>query len=297
LPITIDGRDSQASGQIPSVQANFASPEYFALMCIPVLNGRAFGPEDSPQGAPVAVINQEMAQRMFGGSDPLGQRVHFGGPGAKQPWMTIVGVVGNVLTERLETDARPTLYRPVSQATNLSFALVVRTTGDPRALSDDLSRVVRAADADLPTFAVRTMDDVQAAATASRRFSMQLLGAFAVLALGLAAIGIYGVMAYLVSHRTREIGIRMALGARPSAVLRMVVSHALGLAAGGVAVGLLAALMLARLLGGLLFRVSPTDPPTFAAIASMLVATAVVAAATPARRAAKVDPMVALRGE
>ena len=249
------------------------------------------------QGAPVAVINQEMAQRMFGGIDPLGQRVHFGSPNAKAPWMTIVGVVGNVLTERLDADARPTLYRPVAQATNLSFALLVRTGGDPGRLSNDLSRIVRAADPDLPTFAVRTMDDVQAAATASRRFSMQLLGAFAVLALGLAAIGIYGVMAYLVSHRTREIGIRMALGARPSAVLRMVVSHALGLAAGGVAIGLLAALMLSRLVGGLLFRVSPTDPATFVAIASTLIGTAVAAAGMPARRAAKVDPMVALRGD
>ena len=295
--ITIDGRDSHATGQMPSVQTNFASPEYFPLMRIPVLEGRALGPEDAAQGTPVIVINQDMAQRLFAGTDPVGQRVHFGGPAAQAPWMTIVGVVGNVLAERLDGEPRPMLYRPMAQQTNLSLAVVVRTAGDPSRLATELPRIVREADPDLPTFAVRTMDDVQAEATASRRFSMQLLGGFALLALVLAAVGIYGMMAYLVSQRTRELGIRIALGARPSAVLRMIVSHALALAAGGVLVGVLAALMMSRLFGGLLFRVSPTDPVTFVAIASTLVGTAALAAAMPARRAAKVDPMVALRGD
>jgi putative ABC transport system permease protein len=211
--------------------------------------------------------------------------------------MTIVGVVGNVLTERLDADARPMLYRPMAQATNLSFALVVRSAGDPSRLSSELSRVVRAADPDLPTFAVRTMAQVQAAATSTRRFSMQVIAAFAMLALLLAAIGIYGVMAYLVSQRTHEIGIRMALGARPFSVLRMVVSYALALAAGGVAIGVVGALLMSRLLAGVLFRVSATDPATFIIIGTTLIATAALAASTPARRAARVDPMIALRGE
>ena len=295
--ITIDGRDSHATGQMPSVQTNFASPEYFPLMRIPVLEGRALGPEDAAQGTPVIVINQDMARRFFAGTDPIGQRVHFGGAGAQAPWMTIVGVVGNVLAERLDAGPRPMLYRPMAQQTNLSLAVVVRTAGDPSRLATELPRIVREANPDLPTFAVRTMDDVLAEATASRRFSMQLLGGFALLALVLAAVGIYGMMAYLVSQRTRELGIRIALGARQSAVLRMIVSHALALAAGGVLVGVLAALMMSRLFGGLLFRVSPTDPVTFVAIASALIGTAVLAAAMPARRAAKVDPMVALRGD
>jgi putative ABC transport system permease protein len=156
---------------------------------------------------------------------------------------------------------------------------------------------VRAADADLPTFAIRTMKDVVAAATAPKRFSMQLLGAFALLALLLAAIGIYGMTAYLVNQRTREIGIRVALGATPRSVLRLIVGYALTLAGGGVLVGFAAALVIIPLMKDMLFDVSPTDPTTFIVITTVLVATAVVAAFTPARRAARVDPMHALRAD
>ena len=177
------------------------------------------------------------------------------------------------------------------------MAIAVRTSGNPTRLTEALARAVREADPDQPTHSVRTMDEVQAAATASRRFSMQLLGGFAFLALLLAAIGIYGVMAYLVNQRTREIGIRMALGARPASVVRLVVSYALGLATGGVVLGVAAAALLTRLIAGMLFNISPTDPWTFAAITVMLIATALMATLTPARRAARVDPMVALRTE
>ena len=189
------------------------------------------------------------------------------------------------------------LYRPMTQQTNLTLALVVRSGADPARLSDGLSRAVRAADADLPTFAIRTMQEIETAATASRRFSMQLLGAFALLALLLAAIGIYGMTTYLVSQRTREIGIRVALGATPLSVARLIVGYALTLAGSGVLVGILAALVVTPLMRGMLFDVSPTDPATFIAIISTLVATAVVAAFRPARRAARVDPMQALRAD
>jgi putative ABC transport system permease protein len=202
-----------------------------------------------------------------------------------------------VLTDRLEQAPRPMLYRPLMQASSLSMAIAVRTTGDPRRLTEAVARAVREADPDQPTHSVRTMEEVQAAATASRRFSIQLLGGFACLALLLAAIGIYGVMAYLVSQRTREIGIRMALGARPGSVVRLVVSYALRLAVAGVALGIVAAGLLTRLISGMLFDVSPTDPWTFATITLMLLATALVATFTPARRAARVDPMVALRAD
>ncbi len=202
-----------------------------------------------------------------------------------------------MLNERLELEPRPMLYRPMTQQTNLTLALVVRSGADPARLSDGLSRAVRAADADLPTFAIRTMQEIETAATASRRFSMQLLGAFALLALLLAAIGIYGMTTYLVSQRTREIGIRVALGATPLSVLRLIVGYALTLAGGGVLVGIVAALVVTPLMRGMLFDVSPTDPATFISIISTLVATAVIAAFRPARRAARVDPMQALRAD
>jgi ABC-type antimicrobial peptide transport system permease subunit len=246
---------------------------------------------------PVAVISQEMARRYFTGTDPIGRRLRPGGPSSTAPWMTIVGVVGDVLSERLELEPRPMLYRPMTQATNLSLAVVVKASDDPARLADGISRAVRAADADLPTFAIRTMQDIEAAATASRCFSMQLLGAFALLALLLAAIGIYGMTAYLVSQRTREIGIRVALGATPHSVLRLIVGYALTLAGGGVVVGVLAALVVTPLMRGMLFNVSPADPASFLVIVSTLVATAVVAAFRPARRAARVDPMQALRAD
>ena len=295
--ITVDGRDSEVSGQIPTVQVNLASADYFQVMGVRVLRGRTFTEADDPKGAPILIINEELARRYFGGTDPVGQRVHFGDARSTDPWKTVVGVVGNVLSDRLEQAPRPMVFLPLTQTSSLSMAIAVRTSNDPKSLAEALARSVREADPDQPTHSVRTMGEVQAAATASRRFSMQLLGGFAFLALLLAAIGIYGVMAYLVNQRTREIGIRMALGARPASVVRLVVSYALGLVAGGVVLGMGAALFLTRLIAGMLFDISPTDPWTFAAITVTLIATALVATLTPARRAARVDPMVALRAE
>jgi putative ABC transport system permease protein len=295
--ITVDGRDSEVSGQIPTVQVNLASADYFQVMGVRLLRGRTFTEADDPKGARILIINEDLARHYFGSGDPVGQRVHFGDARSTNPWMTVVGVVGNVLSDRLEQAPRPMVYLPLTQTSSLSMAIAVRTSHDPRRLAEALARSVREADPDQPTHSVRTMGEVQSAATASRRFSMQLLSGFAFLALLLAAIGIYGVMAYLVNQRTREIGIRMALGARPASVVRLVVSYALGLAAGGVVLGMAAAVFLTRLIAGMLFDISPTDPWTFAAITVTLVATALMATLTPARRAARVDPMVALRAE
>jgi putative ABC transport system permease protein len=199
--------------------------------------------------------------------------------------------------EKIEDQPRPMFYRPLRQASNLSLSLVLKTDADPRQLGLALAREVRAADPDQPTFGVKTMDQIVASAGASRRFATQLLGAFAALALLLAAIGIYGVMAFVVGQRTREIGIRIALGARPRAVVRLVLAQALALALAGVALGGLGAIFLSRLLSGMLFEVRATDPATYAGIALLLTLTSVVAAWLPARRAAAVDPMVALRAE
>ena len=296
--ITIDGARQESAGEIPTVQGNTVSADYFSLMRIPVRRGRVFAQSDTAE--PVAVINEETARRYFPGEDPVGRRVHFGPARAQAPWMTVIGVVGNVLSESLEIGPRPMVYRPLTQASSLSMGLVIRTSGDPSSLAVPLARAVRAVDPDQPTFAVRPMSDVQAAGTASRQFAIRLVGGFALLALLLAAVGIYGVLAYLVGQRTREIGIRIALGARRREVVAMVVGRALALAVKGVVIGGAASLVIGQImsnLSGMLFQVRPYDPWSFGTVAALLTLTAVAASARPAARAAQVDPVVALRAE
>ncbi len=296
--ITIDGRAPESSEEVPSVQGNIVSSDYFSLMRIPIEAGRVFNAADTT--APVAIINHEAARRYFAGQSPVGRRVHLGPPSAQAPWMTIVGVVGNVLSESLEIGPRPMIYRPLTQASSLSMGLVLRSSGDPSSLGVPLSRAVRAVDPDQPTFAVRPMTEVRAAGTASRRFAIRLVGGFALLALVLAAVGIYGVLAYLVGQRTREIGIRMALGARRSAVVQLVVGRSLYLVLKGVAIGGVASLLIGQVvfsLADVLFGVRPYDPWTFVTVAVVLTLTAIAAAAAPAARAARVDPIVALRAD
>jgi ABC-type lipoprotein release transport system permease subunit len=227
----------------------------------------------------------------------VGKRLHLGGPQAKNPWMTVVGVVQDIRTRRIEEDPRPTIYRPLKQRSGLSLSLVLKTRTNPDPLRSSLAAQVRAVDPNLPTYAVRPMEELVATATASRRFSTQLLGAFGALALLLAAVGIYGVMAFVVGQRTREMGIRIALGARPIAVVGLVMRQALALTAAGVVVGVIAAVVMTRLLTGLLFEVRATDPVTYTLIAALLAATAAIAAWRPARRAASVDPLTALRAD
>jgi predicted permease len=292
--LTVDG--TVLDTDIPTIQLNVVSSEYFSLMGIPVLAGRVFDATDAG-GDPVAVLSQEAARRYFPGQDPIGRRVHLGQPRPDARWMTVVGVVGNVLSDNLEAGVRPMLYRPLAHVSSLSMAAAVRTSGEPAALAMALARAVRAVDPDQPTFAVRTMDHVKASGMAARRFAIQLVGGFAMLALVLAAIGIYGVMAYLVGQRTRELGIRIALGARRAEVVWMVVARAARLAVIGVAVGGAVSLAAGELVAGLLFQIRPTDPWTFATTALLLTFTAVAAAAAPAVRAAHVDPIVALRAE
>jgi putative ABC transport system permease protein len=296
--ITIEGRESDDRSKIPLAQSTTASAGYFELMGVRLLSGRTFTDQDDDKAMPVVVITETLAHRGWPGQDPIGRRLHFGGPQAtRNPWMTIVGVVNDVRTERLEDTPRPLLYRPMKQSTSLQLSLVLKTEADPRFLATALAREVRAVDPDQPTYGIRTMDDIVRYATASRRFSTQLLGAFAILALVLAAVGIYGVMAFMVGQRTREIGIRIALGANPRAVVRLVLGQALVLAGGGVVAGVLAAALVTRLLAGLLFEVRSTDPVTYTTIALLLAMTAAIAAWRPARKAASVDPISALRAD
>jgi predicted permease len=295
--VTVEGQESEAVSRVPAVRNTNVSAGYFDVMGIRLLRGRTFTDQDDAKAAPVVVISASMARRYWPNDDPIGRRIHFGGAQSKSPWMTVIGVVDDVRGERIEDLPRPMFYRSLRQASSLLLALVLKTDADPEQLGPALAREVRAADPDQPTFGVKTMEAIVAAATAPRRFAMQLLGTFAALALLLAAIGIYGVMAFVVGQRTREIGIRIALGAQPRAVVRLVLAQALALAAAGVVCGGIGAMFLSRLLAGMLFEVRATDPVTYGGIGLLLALTAGVAAWRPARRAARVDPMVALRAE
>jgi predicted permease len=295
--ITADGQETGGASAVPAVQATFASSGYFEVMGIRLLRGRSFTEQDDARAAPVVVITESMARQFWPGQDPIGRRVHFGGPQASNPWMTVIGVVRDVRAQRLEEAPRPALYRPLAQASNLAVSIVVKTSVDAATLGPALAREVRAADPDLPTYGVRTMAEIVAAATASRRFATQLVGGFGVVALLLAAVGVYGVMSFIVGQRAREMAIRIALGARPGRVVAAVLRQALALAAIGIGIGAVAAVQLTRLLRGLLFDVQPNDPLSFGGIAVLLAVAAVAAAWRPAAAAAGVDPMTALRME
>jgi putative ABC transport system permease protein len=295
-PFQIEGRDPDHGGT-GGTELSSTSTDYFATMGIALLRGRLFTEEDQEEAQPVAIVSDSLARRFFPGEDALGRRVRLPSRTGAGPWMTIVGVAHDVKTQALDADERPVLYRPLLQASSLALTLVVRGSQPPAALGAAIEGEVRALDRELPIYAVRTMGDAMAATVAQRRFAMQLLGLFAAAALLLSAIGIYGVIAYNVAQRTREIGIRMALGARPTDVRRLLLTHGARLAALGVAIGLAGALLLTRAMRALLYGVSPRDPMTFAAIAGLLGVVALLASYLPARRASRIDPLEALRME
>jgi putative ABC transport system permease protein len=306
LSFTIEGQ-STASADVSTSQTALVTPGYFQTLGVDLMRGRPFSEHDDTKAPSAIVVSEGFARQFFGSTgDALGKRVTLGtrvrtaaGPAPPAPlnWWTIVGVVRDVKTDRLDTNAVPMLYRSLLQVSNLNLTLVVRADGDPAALAESMRREVRAVDPNEPLFGVRTMDAVVAAAMAERRFTMQLLALFAATALALSAIGIYGVMAYFVTQRTHEIGIRMALGAAPHDVLAMVLGQGARLAAAGVVAGVVGAFALTRAIGTLLFGVSPRDPLTFATLSILLTAVALVACYVPARRATRVDPIRALRYE
>jgi putative ABC transport system permease protein len=296
------GENSAVGPDDPQVEVEmrWASPEYFQTMGIALLNGRDFNDADA-EGAPaVAVVDESFARRFYPNEDPVGKRIKRGGPRSANPWKTIVGVVRSVRNQRLDATSLPQAYFPVFQEAdamfNLSFA-VRASGGEPTALAQSVRSAVLAVDRNQPIFDVKPLRRIVADSIALRRLALLLLSVFATVALALAAAGIYGVMAYAVEQRTHEIGVRMALGARGGDVLRLVVRQGLKLALCGVALGLVVALALTRLMKALLFGVSATDPLTFAGIALLLLLVAVAACWIPARRATKVDPLVSLRCE
>ncbi len=276
----------------------FVNETYFAALGAPLVKGRFFSERDDDKAPDVAIINETLAKQYFPNVDPIGRRLKNGGPERpNNTWNTIVGVVGNINYSGLDAPPEPAVYFPFRQATNNNQFVVVRTAGDPRALIQAARGVVTNLDKNLPVANLRTMDELMTASVAPPRFRTILVSMFAVVGLLLSAIGIYGVMAYAVTERTHELGVRIALGADRGDVLRIVLGEAAWLAACGVTLGIAGALGATRLIQALLFGVTPTDALTFAAIAMLLTATALVASYVPARRATRVDPMVALRYE
>jgi len=297
--IEIEGRPVPAGQNRPMADELLIDANYFRVLGIPLLQGRSFSEDDHAKAPPVTVIDETMARRYFPGGDAIGKRIHAGGFGPEDPWITIVGVVGNVKYNGLGAEISPTFYVPYEQNGwwGDHMYLALRSSSEPLTLVAAVRRVVQEMDPGLPLANVRTGEELVAAAAGRTRFQTALVALFALLALLLAAVGIYGVISYAAAQRTHEIGVRVALGATRRDVIGLVVGQGMRLALLGVGLGVLAALALTRLMRGLLFGVSATDPATFASIALLLAAVAFVACYLPARRATRVDPMSALRSE
>jgi putative ABC transport system permease protein len=299
-PITVEGRTPPPGEKFINADQRVAAAGYFRAMEIPLLRGRLFTDEDTRSTPRVVLVDDFMARQIWPGEDPVGKRIRTGGidTNVNAPWMTVVGVVGRIKQDTLESDSRIAVYLPHAQFSSRAMNVVVRGGGGSAAtLAPVVRAAIRAIDPDLPLYNVRTMASRVDESLARRRFSMLLLTLFAVLALGLATIGVYGVIAYLVSHGTRELGIRMALGATPARILAGVVAHGLAIALAGVGLGLACAFALTRLMRSLLYGVEPSDPLTFLGIALALIAIALIASLVPALRAARIDPIASLRSE
>jgi len=295
--ITIEGVPIPDPGKYPHPDYHSISADYTNVLGIPLMRGRTFTEGDTETAAPVALINTTMARRYWPNEDAVGKRFHWGHPTSEDPWITIVGVVGDTKLYGLSNPSRLEIYLPFRQESLTGMYLVLRSAVDPASLTSSVRDAVASIDKDQPVFNVVTMQHLVEDSVSTPHLTLVLLGLFSGLALVLAAIGIYGVISYSVQQRTHEIGIRMALGAQRSNVLRLVVSQGVKLATIGVVIGITAALGLMRLMTSLLFGVSANDPVTFAAASAILLLVALAACYIPARRAIAVDPMVALRDE
>ncbi|MGI8565502.1 MAG: ABC transporter permease, partial [Pyrinomonadaceae bacterium] len=295
--LTVEDHPLLSVGQAPSINHCVITPDYFRAMGITLLTGRDFTDADARDALKVTIIDERLAREYWPNESPLGKRVRFGPPEDNEPWHTIVGVAGEVKHESLNLTQRKSVYLPHAQVSIGGMALAVRTRANPESLAAAIRNQVRELDPNQPVTAVRTMNEVVSRSVWQPRLYAILFGVFAAVALLLASVGIYGVMSYAVAQRTHEIGIRMALGAQHGDVLRLVISQGMWLVLVGVGIGVLASLVLTRLMGSLLFGVGATDPVTFAGVTVLLAAAALIACYIPARRATKVDPMVALRYE
>jgi putative ABC transport system permease protein len=279
---------------VPEAEFRRAMRDYFQAMNIPLRRGRYFTPGDGMSGVPVVIVNQTLARRLFGDSDPIGRRLQTG-PTPSGAWATVIGVVGDIRHTSLESDPLPELYVNYAANPPVSPFIAVRTSGDPAALAEHVRAAMRQMDRTAAVYDLRTMEDVASESVAGRRFVMSLVTACTLLALLLAAVGVYGVVTLVVAQRVPEVGVRLALGATPGSVGRMVIGHALRLSAIGVGIGLLGAAALAPLLRSQLFGVTTSDPLTLLGAPVLLLAVTVLSAWWPARQAMKLDPVVAMR--
>jgi putative ABC transport system permease protein len=293
--VQIEGRAVPAA-ELPEVQFRRAMHDYFETMGIPLRQGRTFNADDTASAPSVAVINETMARRLFPNEDPIGRHIRTG-PNPTGAWTTIVGVIGDIRHGGLEETPQPEMYITYQQGPPVGPFIVLRTTGDPAAMAETVRAEARRIDKTLPIYDMRTMDTLRSEAVSTRRFVLLIVAVFGILALGLAAIGVYGVMSLIVSERTREVGVRLALGAQPSELLTMIVGHAAKLAAVGIAIGVAVALPLAPLLDSQLYGIESFDPATFIAVPFALLLIATLAAVVPARKAMRIDPLTALRIE
>jgi len=292
----VEGQTYAEGGTLPQAYLTLVSPGYFESMGIPLLTGRTLDEGDRMGSVEVAVVNQAAARRFFGTEAPIGRRFHLGGPEEDGDWIEVVGVVGDTRNRGLDTRPEPEIFGSTHQVPGGNqFFLIVRATGDPMDLLPSIRQTVAAMDSDQPIYAIRTMKEALTASVAPKRIATLALSFFAAFALLLASVGIYSVVAFGVTERTREIGLRMALGAEGDSVLRLVVRQALLPVAVGAFFGIGLALVLRGFLQSLLFQVSGTDPLTFSGVTVLLLAVALAASYLPARRASRMDPVEALR--
>jgi putative ABC transport system permease protein len=292
--ITLPDRETPPKGHEPEVMFNTATPNYFETMGIPFIKGRLFDDHDQPNTTPVVIINQSMARKFWPDQDAIGKQVVSVEDGTK---VNVIGVVGDAKHYYLEESQQPQMYGSYSQQPGYFATVVIRTSVEPLSLSEPVRQALWKVDADQPMWKIRTVEFLVNRSVSDRKFLLALMGLFALLALVLTIIGLYGVISYLVRQRTQEIGIRIALGAQVRDILQMVLKQGMFLVFTGVALGLATAWLSTRLIARLLFQVSATDPLTFVVIAAFLIAVALLACFIPARRATKVDPLVALRYE
>ncbi|WP_263351287.1 ABC transporter permease [Acidicapsa acidisoli] len=297
-PVTVEGAGSR------SHVASASDPEsiscaYFRVAGIPLLQGREFSADDRAKSVPVAIVDETFARQFLPKGAELGQRIKLGKLDSKEPWLTIVGIVGNVSRPTLFEgySQRPSLYRPLRQAPDGSLSIFARTTGNPRAVEPEIGHAVEAVDGNVPVPTVQTVDEAFSWFTSEPRLRAELFGLFSVLALILAAVGIYGVLSQRVAQRTQEIGIRVALGANHQDVLRLVLGEGLKVILAGILIGVMGALALTRLLSSMLYGIETTDPLTFGSVSFLLSVVALVACYVPARRAMRLNPLIALRCE
>ncbi|MDQ2776603.1 MAG: ABC transporter permease [Acidobacteriota bacterium] len=297
--ITIEGMALPKPGSFPHPDVHIVSPAYVGALGVRLLRGRTFTDMENENGPRVAMISSLLARQFFSGRDPIGSRFLMGGASSQKApkWLTVVGVVGGTKLYGLANPSRLEIYVPFHQTVTGSMTLLVKSAGDPSVLTSEIRSAVASIDKDQPVFAIATMEQYVRDSVSTRRITFVVLGCFSALALVLAGIGVYGVISYSVAQRTQEIGIRIALGAQSSDVLRMVIAQGAKIAAAGVLIGVAASFCLTHLMASLLFSVSSADPATFAAVSGTILFTALLASYMPARRALGVDPMRVLRSE